>query len=93
MARTTITAHRARRSGQLGVTVGVLVVAVLSLPEWSSAGAGGVVVGGRGSVALLAFVVADKEDLENGGDDEEEAMKGRKYAWLASSKSTGRSAG
>jgi hypothetical protein len=51
--------------GKLGVAGSVLVA--VALPEGGSAGAGGVVVGGGGAVALLFLVVADQEDLEDGG--------------------------
>ena len=51
----------------------VLVFAVLALPEALLAVAGGVVVGGAGTVAFFALVGAGEEDFEGGADEEEEA--------------------
>jgi hypothetical protein len=72
MAWSAETACCAWGGGQLSVSSGVLVTAV-PLPEWSFAGALGVVVGWGGAVALFFLVVTDEDDLENGCYDKEEA--------------------
>lgn len=51
----------------------VLGFGVLALPEALLAVAGGVVVGGAGTVAFFALVSAGEEDFEGGTDEEEEA--------------------
>lgn len=51
----------------------VLGFGVLALPEALLAVAGGVVVGGAGTVAFFALVGAGEEDFEGGADEEEEA--------------------
>ena len=56
--------------GGLGVS-GVMDFLV-ALPEWFAACTRGVIVCGRRAETLLLAVMADKEDLEAGGDDEEE---------------------
>jgi len=62
-------------SGQLGVT-GV-IDSLVALPEWTSAGTRGVVVAWAWTVTLLFLVMADKEDLDDGGEEEEEAQDDR----------------
>lgn len=57
-------------------TTGLGVVLLAAPPL--TAGAVGVVVGGGRAEALLALVVAGKEDLEEDGDQEEEAGENRK---------------
>ena len=51
----------------------VLVFGVFALPEALLAVAGGVVVGGAGTVAFFALVGAGEDDFEGGADEEEEA--------------------
>ena len=64
-------------AGADGSELGVLHTFVFgfgfALPEALFAVAGGVVVGGAGTVAFFAFVGAGEEDFEGGGDEEEEA--------------------
>lgn len=60
-------------SSELGVLHALVLVFVLALPEALFAVAGGVVVGGTGTVAFFAFVGAGKEDFEGSADEEEEA--------------------
>ena len=51
----------------------VLAFAVLALPEALFTVAGGVVVGGAGTVAFFALVGAGEEDFESGAHKEKEA--------------------
>ena len=51
----------------------VLGFGVLALPEALLAVAGGVVVGGAGTVAFFALVGAGEEDFQSSADEEEEA--------------------
>lgn len=66
-------------SGADGSELGVLHAFVFvlglasALPEAAFAVAGGVVVGGAGTIAFFAFVGAGEEDFESGADEEEEA--------------------
>ena len=66
----------------------VLVFAVLALPEALFAVAGGVVVGGAGTVAFFALVGAGEEDFESGAHEEKEAA-GRVSFFLGSGSKEG----
>lgn len=57
--------------GHLGVAVSVLVL-ILAVPEVALGRAASVVVGRTRAKALLLLVLADKEDLEESSDDEQE---------------------
>lgn len=72
-SRDTESASRGWDSSNLGVTESV-VVAALPLPELDT-GALGVAVGGARAESLLLLVVASKEDLEQGRDEEEDGTK------------------
>lgn len=59
--------------GELGITrVGFL--AAEKRQTLTTAGSLGVVVGGRGSVALLLAVMTDQQDLQQGSDEEKDAI-------------------
>lgn len=61
---------------ELGVLHAFCFVFGFALPEALFAIAGGIVVGGAGTIAFFAPVGAGEEDFEGGADEEEEARGG-----------------
>ena len=57
-------------SSHLGIPS--VVCLLVTLPEWTTTNTGGVVVAWAWAVALLLLVVAGEQDLEDGGDEEQE---------------------
>lgn len=49
----------------------------VALPEWTTTGSAGVVVGWAWAVALLLLVVAGEKELDSGGDEKEEDVDNR----------------
>jgi hypothetical protein len=65
---------RGRVCGKHVVSVNLLGGSLVATPEASALGAVGVSVGGRRTEALLASVVTAEKELEEDGDEEEEAI-------------------
>ena len=74
---------RGRVFGEHVVSVNLLGGSLVATPEASTLSAVGVTVGGRRTEALLASVVTAEKELEEDGDEEEEAISALAYVLLS----------